>query len=121
MQEPKIINVNSLENETELDLIFSKEAEYFQGHFPEVAILPGVLQVHFAVLFSRKYFALSTNLLCIKKLRFAHIICPEENVKLRIKFFKERQKVFFQYSQELNNGICNNSSGELYFGEEENV
>lgn len=124
MQEPKIINLNLSENkvenivEVELDLVFPKEAKYFQGHFPEVAILPGVLQVHFAVHFSKKYFTLMSNVLHIKKLRFARIICAEEDVKLRMKFFKERQKLFFQYSQELNSGTCNNSSGELYFEEE---
>ncbi len=110
MQEPIIKNINQKPNQIELTLLFSANSQYFQGHFPEFAVLPGVAQIHFAVLFIQKYFDIIPNLKSIKKLRFMHIIQPEKEVFLVLEYKKEKQVISFKYSSI---GLVH-SSGDFY-------
>ncbi len=115
MKEPSIQNINIFKDQVELLLKFPLDAEYFQGHFPGLPILPGVAQVHFAALFAERYFDIKLKVQQIKKLRFARIIQPYEEVTLLLKYFELKNKVFFQFS-------CSkhlNSSGEFCLYEQE--
>lgn len=97
MKEPQILNIQKQENEVQIQLSFDEAAEYFQGHFPQAPILPGVAQVYFAVLYAKKHFKIIPNISAIKKLRFANIIQPNQEVNLRLKYLQDKNTVSFEY------------------------
>ena len=55
MKIPTVKNTKKQSDKVEFLLSFPKSALYFQGHFPQIAILPGFTQVHFAMFFANKY------------------------------------------------------------------
>lgn len=109
MTNPIVKSVSAEEGKITLLLSFPKEAEYFQGHFPELAILAGVAQVHFALFYAKQYLKINQNISNIKKLRFTKIIRPDQEVFLELGF-KNINSIYFRYFS----GDDAHSSGNFY-------
>ncbi len=116
MKIPTVKNTKKQSDKVEFLLSFPKSALYFQGHFPQIAILPGFTQVHFAMFFAKKYWSFTDDLTHIKKLRFSKIITPETDISLTIEYFSP-QKITFRYFL----ADATHSSGEIHFGTINNV
>ena len=68
------------------DMVLSVPADspYFEGHFPEFALLPGVVQVQWAKDIACRYWNLEANLLGVKALKFMSPIRPDDTVILKL-------------------------------------
>ena len=106
--EPLAENVVRTEDSWSADLTFDPDAAYFQGHFPEVAVLPGVVQLGMAKRFAETFLRRQLELGTVKKMKFSRPILPGERVHLVIKRHAENE---LSYAYSCNAGIC--SSGVL--------
>ena len=74
------------------------ELIYFQGHFPNLPVLPGVVQLKWAIALAER---LSNNvgkpLRAIKRLKFTNIIQPETTISLHLKYDLEKDFATFRY------------------------
>ncbi len=104
--EPVIEDIKFSDDSFFAKLTFIKDSVYFDGHFPELKILPGVAQVHFVSYFLKNFFGVNEAFSDIKKLKFSHIIFPNEEIFIKINKEGERD-FYFEYSKK--NMIC--SSG----------
>ena len=78
-----------------LSLYIPENIYYFQGHFPEAAILPGVVLVDWVMDFLAEYFAVDKQALSsIDALKFQQIIRPKSQVKLIIDKVKDNKYAF---------------------------
>ena len=59
--EPAVLAVRSSEGRAELDLVVPPDLLYCRGHFPNRAILPGVVQIDWAILLGRRHFQLGPS------------------------------------------------------------
>ena len=84
IQEPIVENLNYDENSLSADLTFLKDAIYFQGHFPNYPILPGVVQLHFVFHFLKRYFNETADKYSVHKLKFTNLILPEKSIRFQI-------------------------------------
>lgn len=82
---PFIISKNVNQNSAELKLIFTKKSNFFDGHFENFPIVPGVVQLFFADYFAEDIFAQKLPLEDIKKIKFSNIILPDVPVNLVLK------------------------------------
>lgn len=87
---------------------------YFDGHFPNTPILPGVAQVDWAVMFSREYFELPPVFRGIHALKFQQVIRPEAAFSLELLHDAAKGSVSFKYFSSV--GV--HASGRLVFGAE---
>ena len=55
---------------------------WFRGHFPEQAVLPGVVQTHWAALIGQHLYPVSGAFSHIDNLKFHQVILPEAQVSL---------------------------------------
>ena len=85
LAEPVAENVHGNGDAAHVELTFVPDAIYFQGHFPDFPILPGVIQLHFACVFARRFFGAELLPTRVSKLKFAHMIFPGETVSLELK------------------------------------
>ena len=85
LAEPVTENVRGSGTAVHAELTFIADAIYFQGHFPDFPILPGVVQLHFACVFARRFFGVNLLPVRVSKLKFAHMIFPGETVSLELK------------------------------------
>ncbi|MBO5997779.1 MAG: AMP-binding protein [Alphaproteobacteria bacterium] len=114
--EPIVENLKVDENSLSADLTFLKDAIYFQGHFPGHPILPGVIQLHFAFYFLKRYFNEYEDNYTLHKLKFTSLILPDKTVHFELT--KTGKKEFdFLYSAPNKNY----SSGKIRMGEVANV
>lgn len=57
-------------------LLATAELAAFEGHFPQAAILPGVVVIDWAVRLGREAFGMSGNLQCMEALKFQQLVRP---------------------------------------------
>lgn len=94
---PEIID-SIAEGETNLTLSLSIPAEliFFQGHFPNAPILPGVVQLDWALYFAHQFFHIKREeFLHIDQLKFTQVIKPNATLFLELKL--EGEVLTFKY------------------------
>jgi len=69
----------------------------FQGHFPGNPILPGVIQVDWAIRLGTEAFGPLGDFQGISNLKFMSIIQPLETLELRLTFDREAGKLGFRF------------------------
>jgi len=101
------------ENDDSVRLLANVPAslEYFAGHFPEQAILPGVVQVHWVGELAKSLFALE-GFRELKSIKFSSMVMPGQDITIELKYSVEKATVRFSYTS-ANEKL---SSGMLSFG-----
>ncbi|GJJ03770.1 AMP-binding protein [Duganella rhizosphaerae] len=84
---PRLPQLRELEREPQrvlLEVSAPASLLYFDGHFDVAPILPGVVQVDWAIHYGRHYFSLPPQFKGINALKFQQVIQPETPVQLEL-------------------------------------
>ena len=81
---PGILSVVADVRDLRLRFDIPPELGWFRGHFAGRPVLPGVVQVHWAVLVSSAYFELDGVPTVINRLKFKNVIVPPSVVELSV-------------------------------------
>jgi len=84
LEEPRIHDVVRTPDGWAATLTFSPTASYFQGHFPALAVLPGVVQVGLAQLYAARAWTDLGPLRAVKKMKFVTPVQPHDVVRLAL-------------------------------------
>jgi len=110
-REPQILEETGRCNACLLRLRIDPALAWFDGHFPNNPVLPGVVQVHWVVRLARARFALGARFAGMEKLKFQLIIGPGMEVKLELIHDPENGRLEFVYRS----AQGTHSSGRLLF------
>jgi hypothetical protein len=88
-----------------------RELSWFLGHFPENPVLPGVTQLHWAILSASAIFSTRRNPGNIRRLKFKSLVVPPRVIELTLRQQKPNQ-VHFRFSSQRQD----HSEGLLDFG-----
>ncbi len=80
-----------------LELTVPADLLYFDGHFSVAPVLPGVVQVDWAIHYARKYLALSGSFGGINALKFQQMIRPDQPVQLELVHDMAKGQLHFRY------------------------
>lgn len=80
-----------------LELTVPPELLYFDGHFSVVPVLPGVVQVDWALHYGRRYFDLGSGFGGINALKFQQMIRPNQPVLLELVHEAAKGQLHFRY------------------------
>ncbi|GAC13129.1 AMP-binding protein [Aliiglaciecola lipolytica] len=108
---PTIKNIKHDSSNLLINCTMPKELLYFDGHFENAPILPGVVQVHWAQKYAVEYFNISQRFSHLEVIKFSHVIQPEEEIEIAIEFNQQKRKVMFSYRS----AIGLHSSGRICF------
>ncbi|MGW8392578.1 AMP-binding protein [Pseudoduganella sp. HUAS MS19] len=114
-ERPRLPSVRELENEPGrvlLELSAPANLLYFDGHFDVAPILPGVVQVDWAIHYGRQYFGLPPLFKGLNQLKFQQVIGPENPVHLELAYDAARHSLRFSYSST----VGQHSSGRIALG-----
>ena len=116
----KIPHLSILEKEAHtvtLELSITENLFYFQGHFENHPVIPGVVLIDWASQFGKQFFGIDGLFYAMKKIKFHHLIHPNNLLKLKLEYTKQQMTLRFDYS------IDNDrqASGQLYFKPPETI
>lgn len=97
--EPVVCSVTRTERGMVLELCIPPDLCWFEGHFPEAAILPGVVQLDWVILFCNRYLALTLEAAQTFQVKFRQIFGPGDGIFLHIEQ-RSNETVRFEYRKE---------------------
>ncbi|WP_166358458.1 acyl-CoA synthetase family protein [Pseudomonas akapageensis] len=111
-QSPEVLGQADVDGEVRLQLAVPPDLAYFSGHFPQAPVLPGVVQVDWALDLARQRLGLPGRFAGMEVLKFQQLIRPGDVVELGLRWDAGRGKLYFAYRLE---GVAC-SSGRILLG-----
>jgi acyl-coenzyme A synthetase/AMP-(fatty) acid ligase/3-hydroxymyristoyl/3-hydroxydecanoyl-(acyl carrier protein) dehydratase len=109
IQEPELINLQQTDEGLQLELIVPLDLAHFTGHFPGTPILPGVVQIDWAINLGQRLMTLPPRFAGMEVLKFQQLVRPGDHLSLTLRFDQVRGKLHFAYR----NGEAACSSGRI--------
>ncbi len=108
------LDVDSQHSAVKLHIDVPKHRFWFDGHFPEHPVLPGIVQVNWAGEISRRLFAPDLVFCDLQAIKFQQTISPQATVILNIGYSRQRTRAVFEYHDD---DAAVFSSGRIHFRE----
>jgi len=74
-----------------------RDLEYFDGHFPGAPVLPGVVQIKWALELARRYLGVGGTFAGVEALKFQHVLGPGAQTRLELEHVPEAGKLRFTF------------------------
>ncbi|WP_448106077.1 AMP-binding protein [Pseudomonas azerbaijanoccidentalis] len=97
---PEVLEQTETEGEWSLQLAVPPDLAYFSGHFPTAPVLPGVVQVEWALNLGQQLMNLPEKFAGMEVLKFQQLVRPGDEVQLHLRFDPVRSKLYFAYRNE---------------------
>jgi 3-hydroxymyristoyl/3-hydroxydecanoyl-(acyl carrier protein) dehydratase len=111
---PELLATSEAEGRVELELDVPADCPWFDGHFARMPILPGVIQVGWAVHYAHTLFGFGPGVTGLEQVKFRRPVGPGTHLTLILKPDPARRRVRYEYRA----GEQSCSSGVLEFGEQ---
>ena len=94
---PEVMSQREDEGLWTLNLSIPPDLAYFSGHFPTTPVLPGVVQVEWAMTLGQQLLDLPPRFAGMEVLKFQQLVRPGDAIELTLRFDRERSKLHFAY------------------------
>jgi len=95
---PEVLGEERHDDELHLSLAVSGDLAFFSGHFPRTPVLPGVVQVDWAIALGQKLLDQPRRFAGMEVLKFQQLVRPGDPLRLTLRFDVERGKLYFAYT-----------------------
>ncbi|MCF4997815.1 AMP-binding protein [Pseudomonas syringae] len=109
---PEVLDQLETDGEWNLQLSVPPDLAYFSGHFPKAPVLPGVVQVEWALKLGQQLLGLPGTFAGMEVLKFQQLVRPGDEIQLHLRFDPERGKLYFTFR----NDTATCSSGRILLG-----
>ncbi|MGH8519445.1 MAG: thioester dehydrase [Panacagrimonas sp.] len=103
---PRILSSREAADRLSLDLEIGPELGCFEGHFDELPILPGVLQIDWAIRIGCQHWALAPDVRQLSHLKFMQVIRPGTALRLELHWRSERRELAFSFRDDTRELSC---------------
>ncbi len=97
---PDITSANVTDVTAEINLNVDEHLSWFDGHFPDHKVLPGVVQIDWAGKLAKALFFRDSRFLQLTNIKFKSMVMPGTAMCLTLSFNAVKGSVTFQFSNE---------------------
>jgi acyl-CoA synthetase (AMP-forming)/AMP-acid ligase II/3-hydroxymyristoyl/3-hydroxydecanoyl-(acyl carrier protein) dehydratase len=97
---PQIVSLQRDGDELRLRLLIPPDLFYFEGHFPERPILPGVVQIGWALHFGKQHLCSDLPFKALEAIKFQSFVVPAQTVELHLSWSAQKHKLTFSYQSD---------------------
>lgn len=97
VDKPQLLNITAIDDGFLLSLFVCADIKYFKGHFDDSPVLPGVVQLDWAINFAQQYLGMPSVVDSVEVLKFQKLLLPESKVFLSLKRKADNKFVFKFY------------------------
>lgn len=108
---PEILANETLADGVLLILRIPENLSYFIGHFEQIPIVPGVVQIQWAAHYAQRFLGLDKVFSHMEAVKFKELLLPGQPLQLSLHYDPEAGKLTFRYQSE----AAEYSSGRIYF------
>lgn len=108
-RDPVLLREHEHDGVWTLELRIPPDLTYFPGHFPQAPVLPGVVQVAWALALASPRLGTPRHCKVMEALKFQRLLRPGDHVELVLRHDRTRDKLHFAYRH----GDVAYSSGRL--------
>jgi 3-hydroxymyristoyl/3-hydroxydecanoyl-(acyl carrier protein) dehydratase len=94
---PVLIDVKVAQGHVEAQLLVTPDLAGFAGHFPDFPILPGVVQLDWAVHYAQEFLLLDEPVVRVERLKFTCPISPNTPLQLSLVYDAGKASVDFRF------------------------
>lgn len=94
---PRVLSTDIQGEAVEWRIFIDADLPFFDGHFPEQAVLPGVTQLDWAIRMGCEHFNYPVDIATLEVLKFQQLMLPNSEVTLKISQNSSKTKLLFSY------------------------
>lgn len=94
---PRILATRESAGALSLDLDVPPGLAAFDGHFDEISILPGVMQIDWAIRLACRHWDQPVRVRQMSQVKFMQVITPPSTVTLDLRWTPERRELAFAF------------------------
>ncbi|MDC8829463.1 ApeI family dehydratase [Alteromonas gilva] len=94
---PQIINVDNADDSVRISLHVTDQLSWFDGHFPDQKVLPGVVQVDWAGKLARALFVHDDAFQQLSNVKFKTMVMPDTSMQLELSYNTAKNSIKFHY------------------------
>lgn len=98
---PVLIDVKVVQGHVDAQLLVTPDLAGFAGHFPDFPILPGVVQLDWAVHYAQEFLLLDEPVVRVERLKFTCPISPNMPLQLSLIYDAGKCAVDFRFYRKL--------------------
>ncbi|MBI6900038.1 acyl-CoA synthetase family protein [Pseudomonas putida] len=95
---PEVLEQTQQGEELHLRLAIPLDLACFPGHFPQTPVLPGVVQIDWAIALAASHLQLAQRFAGMEVLKFQQLVRPGDELLLTLRFDATRGKLYFAYT-----------------------
>jgi hypothetical protein len=109
---PRVLKQDVTGTSCRLHLFIATDCPYFEGHFPDTPVLPGVVQLMWAEHFARELLGVDGPFLGMRAIKFKNLVRPDSELILSLEYSAEIGRLEFSYASTAGQ----HSQGRLSYG-----
>ncbi len=115
VRRPELLDVKLAQGHLEASLLVAPELAGFAGHFPDFPILPGVVQLDWAVHYAREFLLIDEPVLRVERLKYTCPIIPDTRLQLSLAYDNRKSAVDFRFYRHTHDNELLFSQGRLVY------
>ncbi|PCJ59697.1 MAG: aconitate hydratase [Planctomycetota bacterium] len=93
---PDLLEENLDEDKVLLKIKVPSDLYYLKGHFENLPVVPGVVQINWVMQYAEKYFKVEPNIKSMENIKFFNILQKEGECDISIEY--KNKRLFYEYS-----------------------
>jgi 3-hydroxymyristoyl/3-hydroxydecanoyl-(acyl carrier protein) dehydratase len=114
---PRVVDPVVLEHRVragaaEIELLVPDDLHFLRGHFPGAPVVPGVVQIKWAISLAQQYLAIGDGFTAMENVKFQRVMTPGSRVTLNLEYAAAACKLHFSFAS----AAARYSSGRVILG-----